>query len=89
MCPNNPNQKVFIHFNANNTLFVKLTEVGKQIFTKHYSNRMLESYHSANGWYRFQFHELANIYGNYLYNGNNNLPFEMDMKMEIEINKGE
>jgi len=77
-----------IKFNANNNVKVKLTAEGKDILAKYWGgaipNWYTKSYIDKDGWWKFQFHTLANIFGESLQMGNMKLPFEMNMKIEVK-----
>lgn len=80
----------YINFNANDSVKVRLTDEGKKILAKHYGGSIpywyTEIYEGKDGWWKFQFHDLANIFGESLYMGNMKLPFEMNMKVEAKKN---
>ena len=77
-----------IEFNVNEHVQVKLTDDGIKILRGYYNYNMDKSYSIGNGWYRFQLHELAHIYGEHLYNGNMNIPFETTIKFIIKKKDG-
>lgn len=58
--------------NLNDKVVVRLTDYGVSIL-KDYA---LEYVHSCSNVYSFQLWELCNIFGKYLYLGNNETPFE-------------
>ena len=80
--------KQFLHFNANNLVKVKLTDEGNRIIQEQYAGYptlISKTLPDEDGWSTFQFHVLAMLFGDKLYNGNPWPPFEMDMMVEIEI----
>ena len=70
----------WIQFNINWNAKVKLTNEGKKILAEYLGGKIpdwfIQSYNEGNGYFRFQLHELANIFGQELYNGNPHFPFE-------------
>ena len=71
-----------IKFNINDNVKVKLTDKGKEVLGKYWGGKMPDwyaNYHEGNGYYKFQLHELARIFGEELFNGNMNLPFEPEI----------
>lgn len=66
--------------NLNDYVKVKLTEEG----LARYKASMYHSFKDLDGdILKIQFWQLMNIYGQCMYNGNNNLPFE-SMDVEVE-----
>lgn len=63
----------------NNSMFVKLNEMGLEIWKAHYNSYLPEPEHystdyfkskeNEDGFTEFQIWEFANIFGKYLYNG--------------------
>jgi hypothetical protein len=82
---------MWVDFNANDNVKVRLTEAGEVILVNYYGGTIplwfAEHHIDEDGWYIFQFHELSHIFGQYLYNGNPRPPFEMNMKIEIKEDK--
>jgi hypothetical protein len=77
----------YINFNANDSVKVRLTHTGRKILAAYWGGKIPEwrkRYVDENGLDSFQFHELAYIFGKHLYNGNADLPFETDMKIEVK-----
>lgn len=79
-------------FNVNNYVLVKLTEQGRQIYFEHYSvggmfkkmDKLLKTNEpDANGYSRFQLHDLMHIFGNYMGNGMS-IAFETDILIPEE-----
>ena len=75
-------------FNANFDVKVKLTAEGKSILAKHWGGAIpgwyTKHYIDGDGWWQFQFHDLANIFGESLRMGNMKLPFDMNMMIWLE-----
>jgi hypothetical protein len=81
--------KKYIDFNINHNIKIKLTKEGEKILAQHHEKTKVPdwyytNYIDINGWWSFQLHNVCIIFGKYLYNGNNNLPFETNIKIEIE-----
>jgi hypothetical protein len=78
---------MWVDFNINDYVKVKLTDKGRRILSNYYNGSIPDwftrDYVNKDGWARFPSHELATIFGPYLYNGNPNIPFEMGIKVEI------
>lgn len=77
----------YVNFNANDSVKVRLTRTGRKILAAYWGGEIPEwrkGYVDENGLDSFQFHELAQIFGEHLYNGNPDLPFEMNMKIEVK-----
>lgn len=82
-----------VKFNINNTVKVKLTQMGRDIFfnhieeiNKYYGEKIVEPYYpksDENGYSQFQLHELMSLYGKHLSMGGtverNTLPFETEI----------
>lgn len=73
-----------ILFNINETVKVKLIKKGKEIHFTHFYKYMPPSYAYVppvcnNEWSEFSLHELMNIYSEYMYMGNIDLPFETEI----------
>lgn len=90
-------------FNINDCVKVKLTDEGINILREQY-NSMLKQLTSEQkkamgsfklpevdeeGYTKFQFWDLMNHFGQYMYNGNINPPFCMDIKIPKEYLKNE
>lgn len=69
-----------IKFNMNDNVKVRLTDKGKEVLKEYWKGKIPDwfenGYNEGDGYYRFQLHELAHIFGKEFYNGNMNLPFE-------------
>jgi hypothetical protein len=82
--------KKYIDFNINNDIKVEITEEGKKILQNFYWGGeeipiwFNKNYIDEDGWYIFPLHEICLLFGSYLYNGNNNLPFKTNIKLIIE-----
>ena len=74
-----------IKVNMNDNVKVRLTDKGKEILKEYWNWKdeipdwFEDGYNEGGGYYRFQLHELAHIFGKELYNGNMNLPFETEI----------
>ena len=68
-------------FNINYYMYVKLTDFGKEkIIEKcgyEYFEHCIESNKQPDGYYQLQAHTVMNLLGEYLYNGNRHLPFDL------------
>lgn len=64
-------------------MYVKLTPFGKEkIIEKHgyeYFEHCIESRKQPDGYYELQAHEVMNLFGEYLLNGAQNLPFDLNV----------
>ena len=77
----------YVDFNVNDSVKVRLTQTGRKILAKHWGGKIpiwRKSYVDESGLDSFQFHELAHIFGKHLYNGNADLPFETNIKIEVK-----
>jgi len=74
------------NININTYIWVKLTEEGKKIILKKEVNIFGEPMpikrKRKNGYTRFQLGEVMHLFGEEIYNGNNNLPIETNIKIE-------
>lgn len=70
-------------FNINFYMYVKLTDFGKEkIIEKcgyEYFKHCIESHRQPDGYYQLQAHTVMNLLGEYLYNGNINKPFDLNV----------
>lgn len=79
--------KIWIKFNLNDFVKVKLTDKGKEVYGKYYDCKisdMLKSHYEGDGYYRFQLHELASVFGEGLRFGSSSLPFETEIYFYVE-----
>lgn len=79
--------KKWFKFNLNDLVKVKLSDRGKELVKKYYGSHSFDWFevnHEGDGYYRFQLHELASIFGKELRFGSSPLPFET----EIYLKKG-
>jgi hypothetical protein len=77
----------FMKFNANDLVKVTLTGEGMRILANYWGGQIPVWYSTCideEGMWEFQFHTLAHIFGEHLYNGNSNLPFKTWMLIGIE-----
>ena len=80
-------------FNINSSINVKLTETGMAILRNRH-NELQQKFPAVgefkapevdeNGYCSFQLWELMQVFGNYMYMGNNNLPFETTIAISDE-----
>src|SRR3989338_1593554 len=71
--PENPEQ------NFNDQVWVKITQEGEQVRDKYYKGLKMETppfEKDAEGWTKMQLHEVAQLFGSEMYNGNPHLPIE-------------
>ena len=70
-------------FNINYYMYVKLTDFGKEkIIEKcgyEYFKYCIESHLQSDGYYQLQAHTVMNLLGEYLFNGNVNKPFDLEV----------
>ena len=85
-------------FNINNEVRVKLTDEGIRIYEKRYrditkrlpneAKKHMERFRrpesDEEGYSRMQLWELMNLYGEYMYNGNMDIPFETEIDIPDE-----
>jgi hypothetical protein len=80
--------KSWIKFNLNDYVKVKLTDKGKEMLKKYYKSESLDwldGDHEGDGWYRFQLHALASIFGEELHFGScSQLPFETGIYLKVD-----
>jgi hypothetical protein len=75
-----------ISINVNGNVRVKLTPSGEALWAEHWKrtnpkgvpDAIRRSQVEACGWTRFQLHELMLVFGKAMWNGNMELPFEMN-----------
>lgn len=80
-----------IDFNANNYVYVKLTDTGRVAVIKH-DNALREEFPyipddpviEVDGWSKWQLHELMYYFGHLMTMGGND-PFEMNMKIDVDL----
>lgn len=72
-----------IKINVNDFVKVKLREPGFEILKIYYGGEIPDffekDYGLGDGFYKFQLHTLMNIFGDVMYNGNMDMPFETDI----------
>ena len=76
----------WIKFNINDNVKVRLTDRGKEVLKEHWDGKIpdwFENYHEGDGYYRFQLHDLIQIFGKELYLSNSNLPFETEIYFSL------
>ena len=77
-------------FNINHYVKVKLTSRGKEILAKKWDGKIpdwfYKHYDEGEGYYRFQLHELMQTFGEEMYNGNTNIPFETKIYIDLRGN---
>jgi hypothetical protein len=82
-----------IAFNINQTVRVKLTQHGRAFHAMQHAMfnmktgrdiRYTPPVEDAEGWSEWQLHELAHQFGEQLYNGNTELPFETNIQLVKE-----
>ncbi|WP_321388692.1 hypothetical protein [uncultured Enterococcus sp.] len=72
-------------FNINQFVKVKLTETGIKIYQEKflkYGGKAPELIIDDNGFSKFQMHDLMNTFGEYLFMGNIDMPFETNILIE-------
>jgi len=78
-----------ITINVNDNVWVKLTPAGEALWAEYWKatepadvpKSIRKSQTEADGWIRFQLHELMQIFGKAMYNGNMHLPFETEIRL--------
>lgn len=74
------------NININSYIWVKLTEEGKKIIlmkeVNNFGKPVPIKRKTKNGYTRFQLWEVMHLFGEELYNGNNKLPIETNIKIE-------
>ncbi len=78
-----------ITFNVNDNVWVKLTPSGEALWAEYWRKTnpkgvpksIRRSHTEADGWIRFQLHELMQVFGKAMYNGNMELPFETEIRL--------
>ena len=74
------------NINLNTEIWVKLTEEGKKIILMKEVNNFGKpepiKRKTKNGYTRFQLCEVMHLFGEEMYNGNNNIPIERNIKIE-------
>ncbi len=86
-----------IKFNINNKVKVKLTPSGILYWIHHNNSYMLIEYQltyqqildkkTEDGYWEFQLHDLMSIFGNLMFNGNMDLPFETDIVIPVKLDR--
>lgn len=90
-----------VNFNINEHVLVKLTDAGIKHWIKDYNDvfepigmtdylltkEKILAKRLENGYWKFQFHELMQIFGSLMYIGNTNLPFEADMIIPVKLDR--
>lgn len=72
---------MYVTLNINDYVEVQLTDIGRrQLRALGYDYPCFTP--DAEGWSRFQWHELMYLFGPELYNGNMNLPFKPTVRLE-------
>lgn len=70
-------------FNINFYMYVKLTDFGKEKIIEKYGHEYfkhcIESHRQPDGYYQLQAHTVMHLFGEYLYNGNINKPFDLNI----------
>lgn len=70
-------------FNVNLYMYVKLTDFGKEKIIEKagpdYFKYCIESCKQPDGYYKLQAHRVMNLFGEYLWNGTLNLPFDLEV----------
>ena len=73
-------------YNINHSVKVKLTDVGKAAYVAAYAKYGGEApklNYDDDGYCTMQLHAVMNIFGEYLFNGNNKLPIETNIKIPV------
>jgi hypothetical protein len=78
-----------ISINVNDNVWVKLTPAGEVLWAECWKRTSPEgvpkcirkAQAEADGWIRFQLHELMFTFGEAMYNGNPELPFETEIRL--------
>lgn len=70
-------------FNINYYMYIKLTDFGKEKIIEKcghdYFKHCIESNKQPDGYYQLQAHTVMNLLGEYLYNGAQQLPFDINV----------
>lgn len=70
-------------FNINSYMYVKLTDFGKQKIIEKcgygYFEHCIEINKQDDGYYKLQAHEVMSLFGEYLFCGTRNLPFDLNV----------
>lgn len=70
-------------FNINYYMYIKLTDFGKEKIIEKcgygYFKHCIESCLQPDGYYKLQAHTVMNLLGEYFYNGNRNMPFDLNV----------
>lgn len=90
---NNMNEVLYKSFNINDTVKVKLTTLGNEIWKKDFERYGVDPkftfddkkalYTDGEGWTSFQLHDLMAVFGEYLSNGFA-IPFETNILIEFK-----